>query len=133
MTEQEIQKLFQERKFRATPQRISIYKYLCEHPTHPDAESIYKEMKRQFPNLSYTTIYNALQALEKEGFIISINIDSDRVHYDADINLHGHFKCDKCKKIYDFKIDGIECQGLDGFDVRYKEVYYSGLCADCNK
>ena len=71
--------------------------------------------------------------LEKEGFIISINIDSDRVHYDADISLHGHFKCDKCKKIYDFKIDGIECQGLDGFDVRYKEVYYSGLCADCNR
>lgn len=133
MTEQEIQKLFQERKFRATPQRISIYKYLCEHPTHPDAESIYKEMKRQFPNLSYTTIYNALQSLEKEGFIISINIDSDRVHYDTDISLHGHFKCDKCKKIYDFKIDDIECQGLDGFDVRYKEVYYSGLCADCNR
>lgn len=133
MTEQEIQKLFQERKFRATPQRINIYKYLCEHPTHPDAESIYKEMKVQFPNLSYTTIYNALQSLEKEGFIISINIDSDRVHYDADISLHGHFKCDKCKKIYDFKIDGIECHGLDGFDVRYKEVYYSGLCADCNK
>ena len=133
MTEQEIQKLFQERKFRATPQRISIYKYLFEHPTHPDAESIYKEIKRQFPNLSYTTIYNALQSLEKEGFIISINIDSDRVHYDADISLHGHFKCDKCKKIYDFKIDDIECQGLDGFDVRYKEVYYSGLCADCNR
>lgn len=133
MTEQEIKKLFKEHNFRATPQRISIYKYLCEHPTHPDAEAIYNEMKSLFENFSFTTVYNALQALEKEGLIISINIDNDRVHYDADTGLHGHFKCDRCNKIYDFKIDDIKHRDLDGFKVRYKEVYYSGLCAECNK
>lgn len=133
MTETDIKSLFKKKHYRATPQRISIYKYLCEHPTHPDCECIYNIMKTEQPNLSLTTVYNVLESLEKEGFIIKINIDNNRVHYDADTKLHGHFKCNRCGKIYDFDIESVNATGLDGFVVDYKEVYYSGTCPACNK
>lgn len=133
MTQQEIQELFHTKHYRATPQRISIYKYLCEHPTHPDCECIYKMVKKEQPNLSLTTIYNVLESLEREGLITKVNIDSERVHYDADTSLHGHFRCKECGKIYDFDIKSMDIGGIDDFDISQKEVYYSGICNACNK
>lgn len=133
MTETEIQKVFKSHSYRATPQRIAIYKYLCEHPTHPDVEEVYRYMLTDNPNTSRTTIYNVLQTLEKEGLILAIKIDSDRIHYDADTKLHGHFKCDGCNKIFDFLIDDIKCTGIDDFETKTKDVYFSGLCPECKQ
>ena len=79
MTEQKIVEIFKERNFRATPQRIAVYKYLREHPTHPDVDEIYKAVLADNPAFSRTTVYNSLQALEKEGLIQSVKIDSGKI------------------------------------------------------
>lgn len=131
MTTQDIQTLFRSRSFRATPQRIAVYKYLCDHHTHPDVDEIYRVMLKQNPNFSATTVYNALKALEKEGLIISVTIDKDRVHYDANVETHGHFKCEKCARIFDFGIFDIKFGGIDDFYIRQKDIYYSGICPEC--
>ena len=131
MNEIEITKLFNKNCFRATPQRIAVYKYLCENRTHPDADEIYKSVLKSNPSFSKTTVYNSLQALEKQGLIIKINIDSQRVRYDANANLHGHFICSKCNKIYDFDVDDIKSNLSSDFDIDNKNVYYTGLCPEC--
>ena len=131
MTTQEIQSLFRARSFRATPQRISVYKYLCDHCTHPDAEEIYRAVLVDNPNFSATTVYNALKALEKEGLITSVTIDKDRVHYDACVDTHGHFKCEQCNRIFDFNINQIKYSGIENFFIRQKDIYYSGICPEC--
>ena len=133
MTTQEIQSLFRAHSFRATPQRIAVYKYLCDHHTHPDVDEIYQVMIKENPNFSATTVYNALKALEKEGLIIAVTIDKDRIHYDVNIDTHGHIKCDKCGKIFDFIINDIKHRGIDDFDIRQKDIYFCGLCPDCKK
>ncbi|MGN0458120.1 MAG: Fur family transcriptional regulator [Eubacterium sp.] len=131
MNELEIVNIFKENSFRATPQRIAVYKYLCENPTHPDADEIYKSVIKMNPSFSKTTVYNSLQALEEQGLIIKINIDSDRVRYDAHKKLHGHFVCEKCNKIYDFDVEKIVCCGIDDFIISKKDVYYRGICPEC--
>lgn len=131
MNEAQIVELFRNKGFRATPQRIVVYKYLCENRTHPDADEIYKSVLSANPSFSKTTVYNSLQALEDEGFIIKINIDSDRVRYDAFTSLHGHFYCKSCKRIYDFDVNSINDSLQDGFDMSERNVYYSGLCPEC--
>lgn len=131
MTTNDIQALFRSHSFRATPQRIAVYKYLCDHHTHPDVDEIYRVMIKENPNFSPTTVYNALKALEKEGLIISVTIDKDRVHYDANIDTHGHFKCEKCGRIFDFGIYDIKFGGIDDFYIRQKDIYYSGVCPEC--
>ena len=98
----EIVQIFKDRGFKATPQRIAVYKYLCEHRTHPDVESVYRAVLEDNPAFSKTTVYNALQALDACGLIIPVTIDSGRIHYDADTRFHGHFRCEKCGRIYDF-------------------------------
>ena len=98
----EIVQIFKDRGFKATPQRIAVYKYLCEHRTHPDVESVYRAVLEDNPAFSKTTVYNALQALDACGLIIPVTIDSGRIHYDADTRFHGHFRCEKCGRIYDW-------------------------------
>lgn len=131
MNEIEITTIFKKHKFRATPQRIAVYKYLCENRTHPDADEIYRNVILLHPSFSKTTVYNTLQALENEKLIIKINIDDDRVRYDACTNLHGHFVCTKCKRIYDFNVEEIVSSLNDDFAVSEKNVYYRGVCPEC--
>ena len=68
----EIVQIFKDRGFKATPQRIAVYKYLCEHRTHPDVESVYRAVLEDNPAFSKTTVYNALQALDACGLIIPV-------------------------------------------------------------
>jgi Fur family peroxide stress response transcriptional regulator len=127
----EIATFFKEKSFRATPQRIAVYKYIYDNPHHPDVDEIYKNVLKDNPSFSKTTVYNSLQALEECGLIIPVRIDSQRIHYDVTTALHGHFICKKCKRIFDFSINGINCDGINDFAVEQKDVYYSGLCPEC--
>ncbi|MFR5876026.1 MAG: Fur family transcriptional regulator [Eubacterium sp.] len=131
MQENRITEIFKAKGFRATPQRIAVYKYLCENHTHPTVDDIYSSLSAANPSFSKTTVYNSLDALEKQGLIMSVNIDSERIHYDAVCGLHGHFICRKCKKIFDFNVDYIAFSGLDGFDISKQDVYCSGICPEC--
>ncbi len=131
MNEIDITALFKQRGFRATPQRIAVFKYLCENPTHPDADEIYRSVISIHPSFSKTTVYNSLQSLVENGFITKINIDGTRVRYDANTSLHGHFICNCCGKIFDFDVSNVQYSGIDGFSVATKDVYFSGLCNEC--
>ena len=131
MQNSEIISLFKEHNFRATPQRIAVYKYLYENRTHPDVDEIYNAVIRENPSFSKTTVYNSLEALAQEGIIIPVRIDSERIHYDANAAFHGHFICEECKHIFDFDITEFKSEGIDNFDIKQKDVYVSGLCPEC--
>lgn len=133
MNKDEIISLFKEKSFRATPQRIAVFDYVYNNRTHPDVLEIYDSVIKSNPAFSKTTVYNALKALTKQGFLKTIGIDGERIRYDANTDLHGHFRCEKCGKIYDFNVDSLDFRVPDGFAVRHKDVYYSGLCSCCIK
>ncbi|MCC8016780.1 MAG: transcriptional repressor [Clostridiales bacterium] len=131
MQKQQIISMFRDKNFRVTPQRIAVYEYICNHKTHPDAFTIYENVLKEHPGFSKTTVYNSLKSLCESGFIIPVTIDETRIHYDANISLHGHFKCNCCQKIYDFDISALQSKGLEDFSVSTRNVYYSGICRSC--
>ena len=59
---------------RPSLQRLAIYKYVAEHPTHPTADEIYEALKDQIPTLSKTTVYNTVKLLTEQGIIKMITI-----------------------------------------------------------
>lgn len=131
MQKEKIIFLFKERSFRATEQRIAVYNYVFEHKTHPDANEIYDNVIKNHPNFSKTTVYNALKSLCESGFIIPVNIDGAKTHYDANTGFHGHFRCCKCGEIFDFKVSVPVEAGLNEFTIYQKDIYYSGICPSC--
>lgn len=127
----EITELFKQKGIKATAQRIAVYKYLYENRIHPDVDTVYKNLVEDNPSFSKTTVYNCLQTLADCGLIIPVMIESEKIRYDANPNFHSHFKCRCCGGIFDFTCKVNDIEGLDGFDVEHRDVYFSGICKNC--
>lgn len=114
-------------------QRIKIYEYLLGNKEHPTVETIYNALNNQIPTLSKTTVYNTLKVFIEKGIAMAITIDDTEVRFDADVKVHGHFKCDHCHKIYDFEVDvdSISSEALKDFDVYDQQMFFYGVCKVC--
>ncbi len=116
---------------RVTPQRIWVYDYLDANRVHPDCDEVYEGLRASDRRLTRATVYNVLQALVKNGLAVEVKVDGERLHYDANVELHGHFICSHCSRIYDFEVDKLEVSGLYGFKTHFKDVYFTGVCKKC--
>ena len=113
--------------------RVKIMKYIMDKRSHPTVEEIYNELLPELPTLSKTTVYNTLNVFLKARLIQLITIEDNETRFDADLSEHGHFKCEKCGKIYDFSIslNDNPVEGLNGFRIDDKNVYFKGICPGC--
>ena len=117
-------------------QRMAIMEYLMNNLVHPTADTVFNQLSPALPTLSKTTVYNTLKLLEKQGAIVAIQIDEKNIRYDADISLHGHFKCKQCGCVSDFPL-----KGIDWIETEYSEerliteyqLYLKGYCRKCRE
>lgn len=121
------------KKIRLSHQRLKVLEYLTRNYTHPTADQIYSGLHDEVPTLSKTTVYNTLNSLSEAGLVRVINIEDNETRYDIVTANHGHFKCESCRKIYDFKIniDSFDTHELDNFKIYDKNVYFKGICPQC--
>ncbi|MBP1357537.1 MAG: transcriptional repressor [Sulfolobus sp.] len=70
MEEKELVEFLRQRGLKVTPQRLAVLKLLSKGG-HFTGEQLYDEIKRIEPSISLSTVYNALEALEKAGLINS--------------------------------------------------------------
>lgn len=113
--------------------RVKILEYIVNKKSHPTVEEIYNVLIKELPTLSKTTVYNTLNILMEAHLVRLITIEDNETRYDADLSEHGHFKCESCGQIYDFRISLEEnaVAGLDGFLIEDKNVYFKGVCQNC--
>jgi len=121
---------------RLTPQRAEILRLLEASTTHPSAEGIYREARKNFPHLSFATVYNTLEALTSLGHIRKLTMDPERRRYDPDTTSHHHLICTSCRRVVDiherFHLSVPRDQAR-GFTVDYKYIEFYGLCPECRK
>ena len=131
--------ILQKADIRPSIQRIAVYSYLCEHPVHPDVETVYDALNPVYPTLSKTTVYNTLKLFEEKKIVQSIKIEDDKLRFDAEMKDHLHFKCMKCGKIFDiFSDEQIKKQNNrcseflpNGFSMSKIQTNIWGLCGEC--
>lgn len=113
--------------------RIAILRYVLKHRTHHTAESIYRTLKEEYPNLSIATVYNTLKLLSKEGFVRQLMIDESKVIYDSNADLHPHFLCKVCGKVEDVMLnfDLPVPDEVNGNRIDEVHVYLYGICKEC--
>lgn len=121
-----------------TPQRIVIYKELLNHHEHPDAETIYKRVKEQFPTISLATIYKTFDTFVKLGLLSPFRSGAGTTRYDTNVEHHHHLICIHCDKVVDISHDAlsnlpIKSLPLEGFQVINHQVEIKGVCEDCQK
>lgn len=111
--------------------RIRIMQYLLERRSHPTIDEIYNALLPEIPTLSKTTVYNTLNLFIRENVAQPLAIEENQTRYDADVSVHGHFRCRVCGLVYDFGIDYLLTAGLNGFTIEARNVYFKGICPAC--
>jgi len=122
-----------EKNINLSYQRLKVLEYLNNNRCHPTVDKIYTDLHKELSTLSKTTVYNTLRVLAESGMVRVITIEDNETRYDINVENHGHFKCDSCGEIYDFSvdIDSLIGEGLDGFMINSKNVYFNGICPNC--
>ena len=123
---------------RNTVQRQIVLDAVKKLNTHPSIEEIYAFVHNEHPSISKSTVYRNLRYLDDGGTLRYISMPDSPPRYDANCNIHYHFRCKRCDNVFDVEIDYLEgindlVQSLHGFEVGGHDVVFSGLCLTCKK
>jgi Fur family peroxide stress response transcriptional regulator len=119
-----------------TPQRMAVYKVLIKSKQHPSAEIVFRKVREVLPNISLDTVNRTLLTLAEIGAASIVEGSGDVKRFDGRLETHQHFKCVKCKRIFDFHykpFDNIVVPKSISrkFIVLKKTVYLEGICDLC--
>ncbi len=120
-------------------QRDAILAYLQSRKDHPTADTVYLNVRKDFPNISLGTVYRNLTLLSDLGMIQKLNMGGttpDR--FDATAAPHYHFVCTNCGEVIDLdletmdEVNRIADAKFDG-QIAGHITYFYGLCKNCYK
>lgn len=136
MTVEYLTDVFRLNNVKVTPQRVEIYRYLIGTKDHPCADTVYSNVRKVFPSISFNTVYTTLLLYAELGLLYVAESFGESKRFDADVSDHGHFRCTKCGAIEDFEyeadIETIIPKTIAKRIVR-KRLVAEGLCRNCSK
>jgi Fur family peroxide stress response transcriptional regulator len=124
------------RQIAVTPQRLAVLAALDFLPDHPNAETIYQEVRRQMPAISFNTVYKTLEVFCQKGLVTKVNPLREVTRYDRCTQEHAHLICRECHRIIDLAMQlppltSLAPEMLKGFFPERQRLTVWGLCPDC--
>jgi Fe2+ or Zn2+ uptake regulation protein len=123
---------------RKTKQKEAILKVLKGTTSHPSADWIYEEVRKELPNISLGTVYRNLKLLRESGDILEIDLSGTVSRFNGNSENHYHFRCEQCGRVFD--IDEPVDEKIDeriarktGFKISHHRLEFRGLCKECQK
>ncbi len=113
-------------------QREKVLDIVRSTKTHPTADWVFHEVRKELPNISLATVYRNLNLLAGSGEISEVICDG-QLRFDANKEEHFHFICKSCKGIFD--VD--EARVTPGFKlprgyiVQDLRIEFYGICPAC--
>jgi len=119
-----------------THQRLEIFRTIASSLEHPDAEAVFKAVKKRMPTVSLDTVYRTLWLLKDLGVILTLGPRRETVRFDANLSRHHHFICERCGLMRDFESAELDSIGIPksakGFGtVTETHIELRGLCRGC--
>ena len=121
-------------------QREIILEYLRSVKTHPTAETVYEEVKKEDKKISLGTVYRNLDKLSDIGLIQRIKMANQKDRFDGDVSLHYHGKCIKCNNVIDiFLKENIDLsidehvKNETNINVVSHDIIFNVICPNCDK
>ena len=127
---------YKELGLKLTPQRLAILAYLEGNTSHPSAEDVYRAVLRNYPTMSFATVYNTLEALRQRGEVQELTIDPKKKRFDPNTHPHHHLICVKCRKVVDVQQDyelPLPKSVRESFQIVGTHIEFYGLCMKCQE
>jgi Fe2+ or Zn2+ uptake regulation protein len=123
-------------KRRDTVQRQAILDYLSGVDTHPTADEIYHEIRKNIPRLSKGTVYRNLKVLRGLGLISELDLEGEVRRFEYCKEPHYHFRCKSCGKVQDIAVPvdrdlDRKAAAATGLDISGHQLEFRGLCKEC--
>ncbi len=84
-------------------QRSLILDIVKNTKTHPTADWIYQEAKKELPTIGIATVYRNLNTLVEMGEVRRLVSGDGQDRFDGDIGEHFHMKCTCCGGLTDLE------------------------------
>lgn len=137
ITIEQIKEKLIEKGIKPTYPRVRIYQVLSENGGHLTADFVFKEIRKDIPTASRTTVYNTLSSFVEVGLVDEVLITGTEARYELRKRNHHHFLCKKCGRIFDIDIKCPLAQGeysrVRGHLIQEIHGYFKGICKDCLK
>lgn len=117
-------------------QRQAIIDYLRSTKEHPTAETVYTNVRINYPNVSLGTVYRNLNLLADKGEILRLTCGDGSDRFDGNPKPHYHFLCNSCGRVIDLTIEPmnhIDVLAAASFDgtIEGHTVLFNGTCPKC--
>ena len=121
-------------------QREALLTLLRSTRSHPSADWLYENLRKEFPNISLGTVYRNLNLLTDIGEALKIATPDGADRFDGCVKPHNHFFCTECRRVLDLDLDMKEIEQInkaaatnfDGIIESSNTIFY-GKCGDCIK
>lgn len=125
---------------RNSAQRSLILDIMAGNKTHPTADEIYEEARKEDPHISRGTVYRNLNFLVDSKNILRISVPNGADHFDSTLEEHYHFYCENCGKVTDVpdldisKIkETVSALSQQGYSQIKHKIVFEGLCPECSR
>lgn len=121
---------------KATGPRLQILEALVHNRTHPTAEQLYQALRKEYPSLSLSTVYQTLEAFLRTGLCRRVTDIDDRLRVDGTPQDHDHAICRLCGTIFDVDRQHYALPSVPGYlpqdlMVTGLRLEYEVICATC--
>ena len=126
--------LLQKHDLKATPQRLEIIKVL-ETMGHVNIDTLYIELRKNFPSISLSTIYKNINKMIEKGFLSEVKLSGQKNMYELIKEHHSHVVCTRCKSMIDIHVNVSEvlhkAQDISHYNLNESSLTFHGLCPQC--
>jgi Fur family ferric uptake transcriptional regulator len=126
----------EEHNLKQTKQRDAILDIFLAATGHVTSEEIFNRVRKQHPNIGYTTVYRTMKLLCDAGLASERHFDDAITRYEIAHEHHDHLVCMRCGKIIEFECAMIESTQTEIADryhfrvLRHRHELY-GHCENC--
>ena len=126
-----------ERSTKHFRKRDAILQCLRMTDTHPGADWVYEQVKKEIPDISLATVYRNLALFKSQGLIQSVATVQGVERFDGNPESHVHFICTGCGCIRDLHQMVVpqalarEAADHTGCRVTGCQLTFTGLCPGC--
>jgi Fur family peroxide stress response transcriptional regulator len=123
-------------EIKLTHQRIEIFREIAQTVDHPDAEQVFKRVRKRLSTVSLDTVYRTLWLLNDLGLVTTLGSSRERTRFDANLEGHHHFVCERCgltRDFYSTELNNIKLpKSVDSLgEIEATHVEVRGVCRQC--